>query len=182
MDLSFLPVRCGVFALAAYTPPVLSGGTNCSDYPATFTAARFEQLIGHAGTDLLGGAPGIEVIQALGGDDTLFASGGDQTLAGGPGVDTAVFDALPVRIHASLMKGTANGDGHRTMTGVENLYGSPFDDRLVGDGQANVFYGADGNDTILGRAGVDQLYGGNGVDRCDPGAPGVGESVSGCES
>jgi hypothetical protein len=94
--------------------------------------------------------------------------------------NTDTVDVLPSTGDAVTID--LRADGHRTMTGIENLYGSPFDDRLVGDGQANVLDGADGNDTLLGKAGVDQLNGGNGVDRCDPGAPGIGESIVGCET
>lgn len=155
-----------------------TGGTDS----ATFSGGVFERLIGHAGTDFLGGTRGVVESHGRGGDDELFVGPGDGSLLGGPGQDYAIFDPLPTRIHASIVKGTANGDGHRTMTGIENLYGTSFDDRLVGDGQANVLDGADGNDTLLGKAGIDQLYGGAGVDRCDPGGPGAGESVVDCET
>jgi RTX calcium-binding nonapeptide repeat (4 copies) len=55
--------------------------------------------------------------------------------------------------------GDAEGD---TLSSIENLYGSNYDDLLYGDAAANILDGSGGDDTILGYAGDDDLYGGSG--------------------
>jgi len=51
-----------------------------------------------------------------------------------------------------------------TLTSIENVTGSNYNDRLVGDGSDNVLAGLDGNDQLVGGAGNDTLDGGNGTD------------------
>ena len=52
--------------------------------------------------------------------------------------------------------GTASGGGgNDTLTGIENLIGSAYDDTLTGDANANTLTGGDGNDTLVGGAGSD---------------------------
>jgi serralysin len=52
-----------------------------------------------------------------------------------------------------------------SMSGIENLSGTAFDDILRGDGNANRLSGGNGNDTLDGRGGNDTLTGGGGADR-----------------
>jgi Ca2+-binding RTX toxin-like protein len=54
--------------------------------------------------------------------------------------------------------------GSDTLTDIENLTGSAFNDVLTGDANANALSGGAGNDTIDGGAGVDTLTGGIGDD------------------
>src|SRR3546814_9039298 len=60
--------------------------------------------------------------------------------------------------------GDAEGD---TLTGVENVTGSNFNDTLTGDTGSNVLNGGNGNDTLIGGAGADALIGGSGIDTAD---------------
>jgi len=57
--------------------------------------------------------------------------------------------------------GTADGD---ILRNIENLEGSNFDDRIIGDGGENTLHGGAGNDILGGGAGNDILDGGVGVD------------------
>lgn len=52
-----------------------------------------------------------------------------------------------------------------TLTGIENVTGSRFADKLIGNGAANVLQGNAGNDTLIGGFGNDTLIGGSGYDR-----------------
>ena len=57
--------------------------------------------------------------------------------------------------------GTAEGD---TLTDVENLIGSIFDDDLTGDDEDNLLHGGIGIDVLVGNGGNDTLDGGIGND------------------
>ena len=63
--------------------------------------------------------------------------------------------------------GDAEGD---TLSGIENLIGSDFADKLTGDGVANDLFGCDGNDSLYGGGGDDRLSGDEGADLLDGGA------------
>lgn len=51
-----------------------------------------------------------------------------------------------------------------TLTGIQNVTGSRFADKLIGNGSANVLQGNAGNDALMGRFGSDTLIGGSGYD------------------
>jgi Ca2+-binding RTX toxin-like protein len=57
------------------------------------------------------------------------------------------------------------GSGIDTLTSIENLTGSLFDDVLTGSSSSNVLIGLDGNDVLNGGNGADTLVGGSGADR-----------------
>ena len=67
---------------------------------------------------------------------------------------------------SSFSATAAEGD---TLTNVENLTGSAFDDLLVGDDQDNVLDGGAGADIIHGGDGGDRISGGLGPDQLDGG-------------
>ncbi len=60
--------------------------------------------------------------------------------------------------------GTTGANFYSTITNVENINGSDYDDVLYGNGGANVIYGNNGNDVLAGNGGADSLYGGSGND------------------
>jgi Ca2+-binding RTX toxin-like protein len=69
----------------------------------------------------------------------------------------------------------------QVVEGIEGLYGSRFDDVLIGDGGANRLFGSDGDDVLVGKGGIDVISGGLGTDACDLGLPGTGETIDTCE-
>ena len=127
-------------------------------------------LTGTAGDDTLTGTMGEDTMNGLGGDDTLEGGPGADMLDGGPGSDTASYQnssvGVLVRLHdANAVKnGDAEGD---TLTGIEHLIGSDYNDTLAGDGEDNVLRGGSGNDNLFGgpAGGDDEMYGDNGDDR-----------------
>lgn len=117
-------------------------------------------LDGGAGNDQLTGGGGNDTLIGGEGNDVLAGGGGQDTLDGGAGIDTADHSDIGVAVNVDLGAGTASyGMVNETLTSVENVIGTAFDDTLTGDDQANLIAGGDGADTIMGGAGDDVLRG-----------------------
>lgn len=92
--------------------------------------------------------------------DTMYLNGGNN-------VDTASYVDIAAAVTVNLATTTAQntiGAGLDTLTNIENLVGSAYNDTLTGDANANTITGGDGNDLIQGGLGNDILIGGNGID------------------
>ena len=164
----------------------LNGATSCggtTDPPPdgctiTGTAAN-DVLTGTSGNDAICGGGGNDTIKGAGGNDTLRGEGGADKLSGGAGddaldgdtgSDTADFSGSLAGVTASLAAGTATGEGSDTLTGMDNLTGSPKVDSLTGNGSANAVNGGGANDAIDGLGGNDKLTGSSGNDTLRGGA------------
>lgn len=138
-------------------------------------------LIGDHGANWLvnSGNSGNDTLSGEGGDDLLEVDIGDHSLHGGAGSDTVSFLGLGFvtgAVSASLaLQGAPQdtGRGMMTLTGIENLSGTPFDDHLAGDGGDNLLAGHGGSDTLIGGGGNDMLYGDGAVMSDDPTGSGV---------
>ena len=128
-----------------------------------------DELIGNAANNLLDGLQGWDVLVGNGGNDTLLGGFGNDFLEGGTGADVidggagddwtsyehsaaAVTVDLRITTKGQTSGGEANGD---LITGIENIRGSDFNDRLTGDNAWNDFEGGKGADTITGGGGAD---------------------------
>ncbi len=128
-------------------------------------------IIGDDNNNALWGHQGDDVINAGGGDDEVAGSGGDDTIDGGDGWDIMHYDydnqeGGTQGITLSLFTGEvtdAFGD-HDTLSNIEEVWGSVFDDTLEGDNNDNTFFGKSGDDLILAAGGNDYLYGDDGDD------------------
>ncbi|QJP16088.1 calcium-binding protein [Starkeya sp. ORNL1] len=163
---------------------VLDGGDGDDEMDASDGA---DQMSGGAGNDVMRGSTGTDTLNGNDGndtldggddDDTLHGDAGDDQLAGGngadimdggDGIDTANYSAAggPVGIDLlnGLTSGAATGD---TLTAIENLTGSAFNDILVGD---------TGNNTLAGLGGADALVGQGGFDTADYSASEAGVNI-----
>ncbi|TVV75375.1 calcium-binding protein [Sphingomonas solaris] len=134
------------------------------------TAGSIVTTSGSATVNFAGGA-GADVVTLGAGNDALAGGAGINRLDGGAGTDTASWTTA---VRADLSTGRAVSIGTAvfsdTLTGIENLGGSGFDDILIGDDRANTFYGVNvspgpgGNDILAGRGGDDVLWGMDGDD------------------
>ncbi|MES9875184.1 MAG: hypothetical protein ABW146_18945, partial [Candidatus Sedimenticola sp. 6PFRAG7] len=59
------------------------------------------------------------------------------------------------------------GAGLDTLTGISNLIGSRYNDKLTGDANDNIIYGGEGDDQLIGGGGNDVLGGGPGDNQFD---------------
>ncbi|SFE67839.1 FG-GAP-like repeat-containing protein [Nitrosomonas sp. Nm166] len=81
--------------------------------------------------------------------------------------DTVSYASAAGSVTVSLIVTTqqnTGGAGSDTLTNIENLTGSNFNDNLTGDGKNNVLNGMNGDDTLNGNAGADVMIGGLGND------------------
>ena len=149
-------------------------------------------LVGNAGDNWINGLTGSNTINAQGGNDTIYATAGTNTIDGGTGVDTLTFanwwnsptNGVEIFFADATFRGasdktfywgsgfsgfqlrtqTIGGSEYSTVTNVENITGTGFDDTLYGNSSANTILGGTGNDTIAGNGGADSLSGQNGND------------------
>ena len=129
-----------------------------------------EGLGGSDNNDRLIGDNGLNSFDGLAGDDVM---------KGRRGVDTLGLTFANSKAWVNLRGGTSISvtDGSDTISSMENVIGSPFDDYVTGTGRANVLFGAGGHDTLYGRAGDDILIGFQGHDTMFGGA-GVADFAS----
>lgn len=170
-----------------------SGGTAAGDtlvgVENIFGSIYNDSLYGDAGNNSLSGGAGNDYLSGEDGDDTLNGGAGRDTLYGGQGMDYIDYRESNAAVSINLASNTASG-GHATgdvLAGVDGIFGSAFDDTLlgfdnqglVGDVYTNVFYGGGGNDYMDAGAGNDILFGDEGNDTVIGGAG--ADSLSGGE-
>ena len=145
------------------------------------TIRGIENVIGTAFNDALTGNEFGNILTGGNGDDLLVGNLGNDTLAGGAGIDTASYATATAGVRVNLALATAQstgGAGSDTVSGIENLNGSAFDDQFTGDGGNNVLTGNAGNDVLVGGLGNDTLSGGAGIDTVSYASAAIGVTVS----
>jgi Ca2+-binding RTX toxin-like protein len=93
--------------------------------------------------------------------NTLYAGTGDNVLNGAGGSDTVSYADATAAVKVSLALTTAQatgGSGTDTLSSIENLTGSAYNDKLTGDALANVLNGGTGADMLAGGLGNDSYY------------------------
>ena len=129
------------------------------------TLVEIENLNGSGFNDVLTGDAGANVLDGGAGNDILAGGAGADTLIGGTGIDTADYSAATAGVTVNLATGVAS-DGD-TLSGIENLKGSGFNDTLTGNASANTLDGGAGDDLFYADAGSDKFIGGYGSDTVD---------------
>jgi VCBS repeat-containing protein len=117
------------------------------------------------GNDVLTAGSGNNELHGGAGNDLLFSGPGNDLLDGGTGNDTASYAHAGAGVTVNLSQLTAQntlGAGIDTLTGIDNLTGSNFNDSLTGDNNSNLINGGMGNDVLNGGGGDDFLIGGLG--------------------
>ena len=156
-----------------------TGGDAVSDSLSNIeniTGSNYNDTItGSTGANYLRGILGNDSLSGDNGDDTLEGGDGADTLNGGAGIDTVTYENSPTAVNINLGTGSVSG-GEATgdsLSSIENVRGSAFNDTLTGDSVGNLLEGMDGDDTLTGGVGADTLNGGNGVDVADYSASGA---------
>jgi len=102
--------------------------------------------------------------------NVLYAGSGNNVIDGGTGTDTVSYLYAGSAVTVSLAITTpqpTGGSGTDTLTSIERLIGSKYNDSLTGNTANNVLSGGAGNDTLNGGLGNDTLTGGAGEDYFD---------------
>ena len=117
---------------------------------------------------------GNDWLEGDAGNDVLTGGDGSDRIEGGGGIDTAnyadVVSAAGVTVSLDNFAGTARTfdalgtPATDTLSGIENVIGSNFGDRLYGGAGMNFIKGGYGDDVIAGGGGNDTLAGGAGRD------------------
>jgi Ca2+-binding RTX toxin-like protein len=131
------------------------------------------QIEGGVGNDTIVAGQGVDFLTGGQGDDSLDGGAGDAP-------NTAVYADAPepgnpkeFAVVVDLVNGNAEKDGHGTqdtLENIQNVEGSRYRDKLIGNGQKNVLDSGDGDDELSGGDGDDVLLAGNGADTVDGGA------------
>ncbi|RAK50813.1 calcium-binding protein, partial [Phenylobacterium soli] len=141
-----------------------------------------DTLQGGAGNDSLAGGDSYDFLRGQGGDDTLSGGNGEDFLVGGAGndiidggagIDRAVYGDAPNGVTVDLtLQGQAQntGNGVDTLSNIEQLSATAFNDVLTGDGNDNWIWGTGGADTISAGGGNDLVSVGAGAAKLDGGA------------
>jgi serralysin len=132
------------------------------------TLTGIENLLGSNYNDVLTGNALANTLSGGAGNDILRGEAGNDILTGSTGsMDWAYYNSattgVTVNLNLTTLQATG-GAGSDTLTGIENLLGSNYNDVLTGNTSANVLSGGNGADILNGGAGADTMTGGDGSD------------------
>ncbi len=170
------------------------GGVNASLVTGTATDVNpGDNFIGNdtfIGATFLRGSNFGDSLTGDASDNYFRGSGGSDTINGGAGSDWITHTSSSAGINVDLSQNVVFDDGtgsSDTLTSIENVIGSYFNDTIIGSAGANelrgnmgddYLAGGGGNDTLIGDSGNaggllggnDTLLGGAGADYLDGGA------------
>ena len=184
--LNFSDLTAGVSGtLASYGSAVFtsaSGNDTVSGFEDIVGSAYADSLGGNSGNNLIYGGGGNDTISGGSGNDTLFGNGGNDVLDGGAGRDMISFAHVTTGgMNVNLATGVITGEGNDTIlnnsieivegTGAADVIGwmsgstSTYTDfELIGGGGNDMLRGSSGYDTLNGGTGADTMIGGSGND------------------
>ncbi len=161
-------VRASYFQSFGAVTADLGAGTILQDgFTDTITGNLWEVRASDNNDSLLGSAA----------DESFIGRAGNDTIDGAGGFDRARYDrsgndgAINADLGAGTVTGQWNGSGFTdTISNIEQIRGTNFNDSFTGTGGGQLFEGRGGNDTMSGGNGNDTLRGGDGADQMDGGA------------
>ncbi|NEO07446.1 MAG: hypothetical protein F6K51_18525, partial [Moorea sp. SIO3I8] len=136
-----------------------------------------DELIGNEAHNTFLGYNGDDKYVGGAGNDIFRDSAGVNYFDGGEGFDTVNFqDLINSGIKLNLAEGTGSYTDEQdqevaqTLISIERVFGTNFNDELIGNEANNTFLGLDGDDTITGGAGNDVINTGDGNNTIDSGS------------
>ncbi len=151
----------GAITLNLVTSTLETVNAASSIYANKFDATGANWIVtvtGGSGADTLWGGNLNDKLFGGAGSDSIIGNGGNDTLDGGAGIDTVSYATATSRVEVNLAQGRAvGGAGTDSLTGFENLTGSIFNDKLIGNSGSNIIRGGGGVDEIIGGGGTDSI-------------------------
>ncbi|MDQ3477878.1 MAG: calcium-binding protein [Pseudomonadota bacterium] len=148
-----------------FTQTDVYSGTSGNE--ALFGTPGDDQIDGLGGNDYLIGLAGDDVLNGGNGNDRFEGGDGNDTLNGGAGVDGVTYINSTAGVVVDLPNNsaqTSDGVFSDTLSSIEDVSGSEFQDFISGNDSNNVLSGRGGNDLIYGNGGNDRLRSGSGAD------------------
>jgi Ca2+-binding RTX toxin-like protein len=116
-----------------------------------------ERVVGSRFGDVLTGSAADEFFSGGLGNDTIDGGGGT--------LDMIEYGTATGAVDVNLATGKSSGAaGIDTITHIEGVIGSAFNDKLTGDAGMNMLIGGYGDDVLNGGTGMDIMVGGDGND------------------
>ena len=114
-------------------------------------------IYGGDGNDIIDGGSGTNQLSGEEGDDIFIAGSGVDIIDGGNGFDTISYANSSEAININLSNNEISGGDaeNDTITSIENVIGSNFDDEIIGNSESNILNGKIGNDILQGGLGSD---------------------------
>ncbi|MBY0565630.1 MAG: hypothetical protein K2P58_15780 [Hyphomonadaceae bacterium] len=141
----------------------LSGFENLvgSEHADTLSGdASANVIAGGLGNDNLDGGDGNDTLQGGDGDDLIVGGLGNDTIDGGVGVDTLSYSAAASAVSIDFTLSTnqvTGGAGSDTVTNVETVRGSAFNDTILNNSTRRTIDVAGGNDEIYAGSTGDTI-------------------------
>jgi Ca2+-binding RTX toxin-like protein len=110
-----------------------------------------DTLEGNNASNVINGMSGSDTIRGMGGNDWIITGGGYDKIDGGTGSDTVSYEDSWSGVEVNLTTGLGRfGSASRdTYVNIENISGSAYDDRFIGNALGNRYTGGEGNDTFV---------------------------------
>ena len=110
-----------------------------------------DTLVGTTGADELYGFAGNDSLDGGAGNDLLDGGAGADVLNGGAGTDTVTYAKSTAGVTVNLVTGTGVGGDAQgdTLTGIEGVVGSAFNDTFTAQTSGHSLVGGQGNDTYF---------------------------------
>ena len=142
---------------------VLNGGDGDD---TIYGGTENDNLTGGLGNDYLVGGSGADTMIGGEGDDRFYGGSGNDVINGGNGTDQISFAYALGAIQVYLNLGKTRGsDGYDRLSGIEDVIGGHFGDRIIGNTDTNRIEGKGGHDLIKTKGGDDYVNGGDGNDK-----------------
>jgi len=163
VDMSGAPVGSYVDLAAGFASG--DGFDTIKNFEGVIGSKFGDVLVGNSGDNTFYDGAGNDSVYGGGGDDTIVAGSGNDYYSGGSGFDTVDYSGATGAVEVDLNSGSSKGgSGNDSLSSIESVVGSAYNDTLSGSKGDDHLSGGAGNDVLRGGRGVDVLTGGSGAD------------------